>query len=88
LDHPVSEAFSDYSGQFFIKKLPRLNSLVTFQPDTLNFVFKQRRRKLHIEMLHLGPAETRSTKEKSGSAQTVKELLCAPGPTKTSKLDF
>ncbi len=88
----VSEAFKEYDGQFFLAKLPRLNSLVTHLPETLNYIFKLGRRKLHIEIPHLGPAESRTTKEKSsadGNSKTVSELLCAPGaPDKPSKIDF
>lgn len=64
----VSDAFSDYTGQFFIRKLPRLNSLVSFNPETLNYVFKMGRRKLHIEILHLGPEESRTTKQRTKKA--------------------
>ncbi len=64
----VSDAFSDYTGQFFLRKLPRLNSIVSFNPETLNYVFKVGRRKFHIEILHLGPEESRSTKERTKKA--------------------
>jgi len=86
----VSDAFSEYDGQFFVVKLPRLNSLVSHLPETLNYIFKLGRRKLHIEIPHLGPAETRSTKDKSadGTPKTISDLLCAPGTDKSSKIDF
>ena len=80
----VSEAFKDYSGIFQIRKLPRLNSLVSHMPDSLTFVFTMGRRKLAIEPLHLQPEISRSTQEKPAKAGAG--ALCLPG-TKNS-LEF
>ncbi|KAL9647467.1 hypothetical protein ABK040_006828 [Willaertia magna] len=57
----VSEwEFNEYSGLFHIKKLLKMNSLTyNFIPDTLNYAFKLKKRKLYIERLHLPPEETR-----------------------------
>ena len=91
-----------FHGQFLVKKLPRLNSMVAHVPETYNFVFRQGRRKLHIEIPHLGPETTRdpkkkdkleankdATKSKKTPTGSVSSLLCMPNlPSKTSVLDF
>ncbi|EFC49477.1 hypothetical protein NAEGRDRAFT_56696 [Naegleria gruberi] len=52
--------FKEYSGLFYIKKLFKMNSLTyNFTPDTLNYAFKIKKRKMYIEKLHLPPEETR-----------------------------
>jgi len=39
----AGEAFKDYSGLFYLRKLPRLNSLVwSYVPDALTFLFQMR----------------------------------------------
>ncbi|KAG2374600.1 hypothetical protein C9374_010619 [Naegleria lovaniensis] len=57
----VSEwEFKEYSGLFYIKKLFKMNSLTyNFTPETLNYAFKLKKRKMYIEKLHLPPEETR-----------------------------
>lgn len=99
----VTEAFQDFDGQFFVKKLPHLYSLTSPLPETVNYVFKLKRRKLHIEIPHLGPTETRSSAEKTVGKKSSKEaqqpkpkettksvtdLLCQPGPKRPSNIDF
>jgi len=52
--------FKEYSGLLDIIKLPRMNSLSTnYAPDSLNYAFKLKRRKMYIEKLNLPPEETR-----------------------------
>ncbi|KAL0491372.1 elongator complex protein 4 [Acrasis kona] len=52
--------FKEYSGLLDMVKLPRINSLTTnFTPDSLNYAFKLKRRKMYIERLNLPPEETR-----------------------------
>lgn len=52
--------FREYSGLFELKKLPRMNSLVfNFNPQSLQYAFKMKRRKMIVEKLHLPPEETR-----------------------------
>jgi hypothetical protein len=58
-EEKVSEAFKEYDGQLFVKKLTRLNSMLSHTPETNSFVFKLKRRKLHIDILRLGPEESR-----------------------------
>jgi hypothetical protein len=85
----VSDVFSEYDGLFFVRKLPRLNSLVCHLPETLKYVFRQGRRKLHLEIPHLGPEESRtSSKPEAPKKTNVPSLLCAPGPVSKSALDF
>ena len=87
----------EFQGQFFVKKLPRLNTLVCHIPETYNYVFRLGRRKLHIEIPHLGPETTREPKKKKGdnkpasksTSGNVSRLLCIPGPpSKVNPLDF
>ncbi|KAI6649758.1 Elongator complex protein 4-like [Oopsacas minuta] len=54
-DKEVSPLFSDYHGLFHLVKLPKINSLQSFIPETLNFGFKAKKRKFVIEKLHLPP---------------------------------
>ena len=96
-----NEAFADFSGQFVVKKLSQLNSLNFYLPETLNYVYKLKRRKLQIEIPHLGPQETRggnnpassssnSRKEAKSNRNTtasVMGLLCQPGKS-SNVLDF
>jgi len=85
----VPDIFSEYHGQFVVKKLARLNSLVTHMPETLNYIFKLGRRKLHIEIPHLGPEESRTAKPiEVNSSPSITSSLCAPSPNKPSSLDF
>eukprot|EP00041_Stephanoeca_diplocostata_P017243 m.343894 g.343894 ORF g.343894 m.343894 type:complete len:429 (+) comp20637_c0_seq2:94-1380(+) len=51
----ASAALREYHGFFRILKLPRINSLSCFLPDTLDLAFKLKRRKFVIEKLHLPP---------------------------------
>ena len=64
----VSPLFSEYHGLFHLVKLPKINSLQSFIPETLNFGFKAKKRKFVIEKLHLPPElgedNKQSTKDK------------------------
>ncbi|CAG0880483.1 unnamed protein product [Darwinula stevensoni] len=51
----TNPVFKDFHGLFHIVKLPVLNSLTHFIPDTLDLAFKLRRKKFSIERLHLPP---------------------------------
>ncbi|KAF6018513.1 ELP4 [Bugula neritina] len=48
-------AFKEFHGLVNIKKLPCINSLVCHLPDTMDWVFKLKRKKLTIEKMHLPP---------------------------------
>jgi len=92
----AGEAFKDYSGLFYLRKLPRLNSLVwSYVPDALTFLFQMRRRTFRIEEIHLPPEIDRSnaTGDTKPSGAPLSggnvDLLCAPGPTNQARpLDF
>lgn len=47
--------YKEYHGLFHLVKLPRLNSLASYLPETLDLAFKLRRKKFSIEKLHLPP---------------------------------
>lgn len=47
--------FKDYHGQLYIKKLAALNALAPHIPESRDLVFKLRRKKFIIEILHLPP---------------------------------
>lgn len=47
--------FKDYHGQLHIKKLAALNALAPHIPESRDLVFKLRRKKFIIEVLHLPP---------------------------------
>ena len=42
-----------FSGLFHIHRLPRLNTLASYLPDSMDLAFKLRRKKLTIEVRHL-----------------------------------
>jgi hypothetical protein len=85
----VTESFNDFDGLFLVKKLPRLNSLVCHQPETMKYVFRQGRRKLHLEIPHMGPEESRTGNSAAEASSKSSSLLCQPGPpSKKNPLDF
>jgi len=95
-DGPVSASFKEFNGLFHIKKLPALNSLINNMPQTPSFTFQLKRKKLHIEKIHLPPEEVRTTsadssresKSENKSKSSASSLLCQPGPDKPNPLDF
>jgi len=80
-----AEQFSDYTGLFFIRKLARINTMISYLPETLVYGFTRKRRKLYIEMLNLPPETSRST---NNTKQTHTEgMMCVPGK-QANPLDF
>lgn len=78
------EQFSEYTGLFFIKKLARINTMVSYLPETLVYGFARKRRKLYIEVLNLPPETSRS----SNTKQTQTEgMMCVSGK-QTNPLEF
>lgn len=56
--------FQDFTGILSLEKLSKLNSLnYNYSPDTLNYVFTRKKRKLYIERMYLPPETTRSTNQ-------------------------
>lgn len=80
---------TQYEGLFRISKLPRLNTLNSYLPETLDIAFYVKRKRFIVEILHLPPDITEETNEKKGRTNTsssASTLACASvGP---SKLDF
>jgi elongator complex protein 4 len=80
--------FKEYSGLLDIVKLPRMNSLTTnYAPDSLNYAFKLKRRKMYIERLNLPPEESREASnpdrpkyhaKKEENERVMKDLYGAP----------
>jgi elongator complex protein 4 len=75
---------TQYEGLFRIAKLPRLNTLNSFMPETLDLAFYIKRKRLIIEILHLPPDITEDDNEKKG--RTTTSSACAS--VGSSKLDF
>jgi elongator complex protein 4 len=48
-------SLSDYHGFFHLTKLAAINSFTSKHPGSVEYVFKLRRKKFHIEKLHLPP---------------------------------
>ena len=73
----VSPLFSEYHGLFHLVKLPKINSLQSFIPETLNFGFKAKKIKFVIEKLHLPPelGEDSKTSTKDKQDKLDKKLL-------------
>ncbi|XP_028409544.1 elongator complex protein 4-like [Dendronephthya gigantea] len=81
--------YKDYHGLFHIVRLPRLNSLTSFMPETLDLAFKLRRRKFLIEKLHLPPdvGEISSDGRKDPLSKNTGAYGCGAS-LGGSKLDF
>lgn len=52
-----NRSLSDYHGFFYLTKLAAINSLASKHPGSVEYVFKLRRKKMIIEMLHLPPGK-------------------------------
>jgi elongator complex protein 4 len=75
---------SEYTGLFHIEKLPRMNTLAPYLPDTLNYAFKIKRRKVYIEKMSAPPEESRSAtvKDRPRYAVEGKSTIVSDEPTK------
>eukprot|EP01095_Lingulamoeba_sp_RSL-Kostka_P011442 TRINITY_DN433_c0_g1_i1.p1 TRINITY_DN433_c0_g1~~TRINITY_DN433_c0_g1_i1.p1 ORF type:complete len:444 (+),score=147.63 TRINITY_DN433_c0_g1_i1:292-1623(+) len=67
----VGAAFKDYTGLYKVYKLPRINTLTSNDPDTLEFVFSRKRHKFVIEVFSLPPETTRTTESKGGGIKNL-----------------
>jgi elongator complex protein 4 len=76
---------TQYEGLFRIHKLPRLNTLNSYLPETLDLAFYIKRKRLIVEMLHLPPDITEDDNDKKGRTTTAVSACSSVGP---SKLDF
>lgn len=86
-----SPAFADFDGLFIVKKLSKVNTLVSLMSSQPTYTFQFKRKRLYIEKIHLPPEISRSTTstpegEKAKKSSTG-SMLCQPGPG-NSALDF
>ncbi|XP_021349434.1 elongator complex protein 4-like [Mizuhopecten yessoensis] len=89
-DKEKNPAYKEYHGLFHIRQLPRLNSLTSHMPDTLDFAFKLRRKKFTIEKLHLPPelSDTASRPQEDAVPNLRPGVLSCGTVGSKSKLDF
>ncbi|CAL4192877.1 unnamed protein product [Meganyctiphanes norvegica] len=80
--------FKDYHGLFHVAKLSAINSLVPPILDTVDWVFKLKRRKLVIERLHLPPelSET-ANRNQEDPVKATGQSMCSGGKL-PKNLDF
>lgn len=52
-----NQSLQDYHGFFYLTKLAAINSLASKHPGSIEYVFKLRRKKFNIEVLHLPPGK-------------------------------
>eukprot|EP00057_Strongylocentrotus_purpuratus_P018953 XP_011673427.1 PREDICTED: elongator complex protein 4-like [Strongylocentrotus purpuratus] len=90
----TNPAYKEYHGLFHIHRLPRLNTLASYLPDSMDLAFKLRRKKLTIEKLHLPPdlSETVSRSQedpakKAARSASASAFNCASSLAER-KLDF
>jgi len=97
MDDSVSTASqltkTEYDGLFRLSKLPHLNSLSAFQPETLDLAFFLKRKRLVVEQLHLPPdlgEGDDSQKGRTGTSTTPAAVAMSCGSAGDSKqlLDF
>jgi len=50
-----NQSLQDYHGFFYLTKLAAINSLASKHPGSVEYVFKLRRKKFNIDVLHLPP---------------------------------
>lgn len=80
--------YKDYHGLLKILKLPVLNSLLPFTPDSHEFAFKLRRKKFTIERLHLPPDIGENVQRQGVEEQEpTMRTMCGSSNTKSS-IDF
>ena len=83
----ISPAFAEYSGMFHLRKLPVLHSLRPHTPETMDYVFTKKKRKLTIEVFHLPPEISRTGDQ---GTQFQQGAVCGSEsrPDSTSVIDF
>jgi len=83
-----NKLFKQYHGLFKVKKLPCLNALTAFVPETLDLAFELRRTKFVIEYLHLPPDVGEAPSRQGGVTTVAKGSPCGGGAVLPSGLDF
>lgn len=88
-ENEKNPVFAEFDGLFSVKKLHRINTLISMMSSQPTYTFEFKRKKLSIEKFHLPPEISRSTtstdEEKKAKSAS---LLCQPGPSGSSDLDF
>jgi len=83
------EEFRDFHGMVNLVKLPLMHSYASIKPETLCYVFKQNRKDLSIEKMHLPPEEDRTSSDASlRQGDQVKPAKTACGTSGGKALDF
>lgn len=80
--------FAEFDGLFIVKKLHRINTLISLMSSQPTYTFEYKRKKLSIEKFHLPPEISRSTTSTDEEKKAKASLLCQPGPSGSSDLDF
>ncbi|XP_076626191.1 elongator complex protein 4 isoform X2 [Colletes latitarsis] len=81
----VNPLFKDYHGLLHLRKLPALNTIAPHNPDSRDLVFKIRRKRFVIEILHL-PAELGDSAQREQD-ETASLVGCA-SQSRKNLLDF
>ncbi|XP_077983543.1 elongator complex protein 4-like isoform X2 [Glandiceps talaboti] len=69
-DKDKNPVYKDYHGLFTIQKLPRLNSLTSYVPESFDLAFKLKKKKFVLEKLHLPPDLSARVSRSQGDAVT------------------
>ncbi|XP_060524375.1 elongator complex protein 4 [Cylas formicarius] len=77
-----NQSLSNYHGFFKLNKLAPINSLASRHPGAAEYVFKLRRKKFSIELLHLPP----DIQDGHDNKRALSDFGC--GPTGKNSLDF
>ncbi|KAK9296694.1 hypothetical protein QLX08_009368 [Tetragonisca angustula] len=77
--------FKDYHGLLHLRKMLALNTIAPHNPESRDLVFKLRRKKFVIEVLHLPPELSDTTQREQD--ETIPQFGCSSLPDK-NLLDF
>lgn len=66
-----NQSLQDYHGFFYLTKLAAINSLASKHPGSVEYVFKLRRKKFNIDVLHLPPDIGDDKDKKKDNAPTL-----------------
>lgn len=80
--------YKDYHGLLKIEKLPTLNCLAPYMPDTYDLAFKLRRKRFAVERLHLPPDITDSASRQGVEEETGYLNLRYVNIEKKPSMDF
>jgi hypothetical protein len=72
-EQTVPYEFKEFCGLLTIERVQQVGSIASFRPPGSKFGLKRDSRKLHIEMLHLPPEESRTGKSGTVAAAAVAE---------------